>query len=137
MFCACCRRSHTRGRLCSRQDLRIILPRRSKQLQEDSIKAMKNKKLLISCTLASVMVMLLVYVLFTIHFHYIAKPTLLSYIHSGYPDIEESDLYLSRLPMPTSNGDIVIEYSFVYNDYGETLHLTYYYRNTRPIGCYK
>ncbi len=83
------------------------------------------------------MVMLLVYVLFTIHFHYIAKPTLLSYIHSGYPDIEESDLYLSRLPMPTSNGDIVIEYSFVYNDYGEELHLTYYYRNTRPIGCSK
>ena len=73
--------------------------------------------------------MLLVYVLFTIHCHYIAKPTLLSYIHSGYPDIDESDLYLSGLPLPTSNGDIVIEYSFVYNDYGETLHLTYYYRN--------
>lgn len=83
------------------------------------------------------MVMLLAYVLFTIHFHYLAKPALLADIHSGYPDIEESDLYLSGLPMPTSNGDIVIEYSFVYNDSGEELHLTYYYRNTRPIGCYK
>jgi len=83
------------------------------------------------------MVMLLVYVLFTIHCHYVAKPALLSYIHSSYPDIDESDLYLSGLPLPTSNGDIVIEYSFVYNDYGEILHLTYYYRNTRPIGCFK
>ena len=98
---------------------------------------MKHKKLFIYCSLASVLVMLLAYVLFTIHFHYLAKPALLADIHSGYPDIEESDLYLSGLPMPTSNGDIVIEYSFVYNDYGEKLHLTYYYRNTRPIGCYK
>ena len=83
------------------------------------------------------MVMLLAYILFTIHFHYQAKPALLSAIHSGYPDIDESDLYLSGLPMPTSNWDIVIEYSFVYNDYGEELHLTYYYRNTRSIGCFK
>ena len=81
--------------------------------------------------------MLSAYALFTVHFHYLAKPVLLADIQRSYPDVEASDLCLSCLPMPTPNLDMKIEYSFVYNDYGEKLRLTYYYRNTRPIECFK
>lgn len=104
---------------------------------QNSIKSMKIRKTITDFLCASVIVILLEYILFSIHLHYLAMPELLAYIHRSYPDIDESDLCLSCLPMPTSNWDIRIEYSFVYNDYGEKLRLTYYYRNTRPIECLK
>jgi len=104
---------------------------------QNSIKSMKIRKTITDFFCASVIVILLEYILFSIHLHYLAMPELLAYIHRSYPDIDESDLCLSCLPMPTSNWDIRIEYSFVYNDYGEKLRLTYYYRNTRPIECLK
>lgn len=94
---------------------------------------MKLKKLF--CLLS--FVLLLTYGLFTIYVHGNAVPALLAELRPGYPEIGAWDLRIECLPMPTRDSDVIMRYSFVYNDHGERLYLTYYLHNTRPIMCSK
>ena len=96
-----------------------------------------NRKLFLLFSLTFALGVICAYCIFLIHIHYQARPAIVAYIHSSFPHIDESDLRLSGLPMPTRDWDVGITYSFVYNDFGEELHLTYYYKNTRPIQCFK
>ena len=89
----------------------------------------KMKKLFLIFSLLFV----LAYLVLTLYVHYKAVPALIDDLHPSYPELKASDLCIESLPFPTRDRDIQIQYSFVYNEYGEKLYLTYYLNHTRPI----